>query len=210
MKSRINAIMLVILMACGSRIYGQYTRTDIFTVPELTWFGLDFSMVRLIGPDGFTDPKAIKEIYFMDMNNLVRLEPDKYDLKKAFHKEKVGIDLNVVKERNLLPEMDQIIVPAGTVYYLEDRNISDIIKEYTPEATEGIGVVFIMESLNKPEEKGYMWVTFFDMASKEVLFAQKMVGVAGGFGWRNYWARTFYNVLKEIGKTRFEAWSQQE
>jgi len=166
-------------------------------------------MVRLIGPDGFTDPRAIKEIYFMDMNNLIRLEPEKYDLKKVFYKNQVPIDLSVIKVRNQLPDVEEMVVASGTVYNMEEKTIRDMVKAYVPETQTGVGVVFIMESFNKEEEKGHIWVTFFDIATREVLLMDKMSGAAGGFGWRNYWARTYYNVLKEIEKTRYRVWSEK-
>lgn len=209
MKTRFYLIGMLVILAFSQNSFGQATRADIFEIPEITWFGLDFSKIRLIGPDGFTDPKAIKEIYFTDMNNLIRIEPDKYDLKKAFRKESVPIDLNVVKARNELPDAEAMVVAAGTVYIFEEETIRQMVRDYKPENQSGIGVVFIMESFNKEEEKGHMWVTFFDIATREVLLMDRMSGAAGGFGWRNYWARTYYNVLKEIEKTRYKAWSEK-
>ena len=209
MKTRIIFIMLLAAFAFSQNSRSQSTRSDIFDAPEITWFGLDFSMVRLIGPDGFTDPRAIKEIYFMDMNNLIRLEPEKYDLKKVFYKNQVPIDLSVIKVRNQLPDVEEMVVASGTVYNLEEKTIRDMVKAYVPETQTGVGVVFIMESFNKEEEKGHIWVTFFDIATREVLLMDKMSGAAGGFGWRNYWARTYYNVLKEIEKTRYRVWSEK-
>lgn len=200
---------MLVVFAFNQSSRGQSTMADIFDAPEITWFGLDFSMIRLIGPDGFTDPKAIKEIYFMSLNDLIFLEPEKYNLEKAFYKNQVPIDLSVVIARNQLPDPEKIVVPFGTVYELEEETIHKMVGEYMPETQSGVGVVFIMESFNKAEEKGYMWVVFFDIATKKILLMDKMSGAAGGFGWRNYWARTFYNVLKEIEKSRYRIWSKK-
>jgi hypothetical protein len=63
-----------------------------------------------------------------------------------------------------------------------------------------------MEKFVKLEEAGYMWVVFFDLSNKNILLMENMTGKAGGFGWRNYWARSFYTVLKEIEKTRYNLW----
>jgi hypothetical protein len=102
-----------------------------------------------------------------------------------------------------------MVVPSGTIYHLEEETIFEIVNDYNPETQTGVGVVFIMESFNKEEEKGHMWVVFFDIPTKEVLLMEKMSGAAGGFGWRNYWARTYYNVLKEIEKTQYKAWLEK-
>ena len=167
-----------------------YSRPDIFTAKEITWFGLDFSKIKLIDPLGFTNPEDIKNNQFRALNYLVVNEPDKYDLKKFFNKEKVDIDLAVVKERNKLPDVDKLVLDAGAEYSLDEATVREMISAYKPEETEGIGLVFIMEKFDKGQETGFMWVTFFDIASKKVLLTEKMSGKAGGFGWRNYWAKT--------------------
>jgi hypothetical protein len=51
-----------------------------------------------------------------------------------------------------------------------------------------------------------MWVTFVDMKSKTVLLTKHMEGKAGGFGFRNYWAKSFLNVLKSI-KEDWRSWN---
>jgi len=45
-----------------------------------------------------------------------------------------------------------------------------------------------------------MWVTFVDMNKKTVLFTKRLTEKSGGFGFRNYWAKTFNNALKDIDK----------
>jgi hypothetical protein len=43
------------------------------------------------------------------------------------------------------------------------------------------------------------------MKSKSVLLTKPMEGKAGGFGFRNYWAKTFFNVVKDI-KGEWNGW----
>jgi hypothetical protein len=184
----------------------SYTRSDIFSSNEITWMGLDFSNIKLVGSEGFTDPYTIKNTHFRNINNLILNEPDKYDLKEFFSKQSVDVDLSVIRERNTLPDDEELVLEDGSVYFLDEPAVQEMISQYTPEASEGIAVVLIMESFNKKDERGYMWVTFFDIATKEVLLTDRMEGKAGGFGWRNYWAKTVYNVLKEIGKKQYDRW----
>ena len=66
-----------------------------------------------------------------------------------------------------------------------------------------------MESFNKPKRIGTMWVTFFDIASKTVLLTEKMSGKAGGAGFRNYWARAYYNVMDKIQKKEYLKWKKE-
>jgi hypothetical protein len=69
--------------------------------------------------------------------------------------------------------------------------------------------VFIVEGLNKPGAKGSMYVTFIDMATKKVLFSERMVGKAGGFGYKNYWAKSVFEVLEDIQKSKYKEWKNK-
>ncbi len=186
---------------------GQYTTADVFKVDNITWYGLDFSNIKLIGSAGFTDPYAIKNKFFNSWNNLIITETEKYNIAGFFHKSSVANDLSIVKERNKLPDPDELVI--NTDYSFGEDEVKKIISEYDITGKEGIGLVFIMESFNKTEERGYMWITFFNIETKEVLLSKKMNGKAGGFGIRNYWAKSFYNVMKSIGKKEWKAWKAQ-
>ncbi|NQT78208.1 MAG: hypothetical protein HQ565_10870 [Bacteroidetes bacterium] len=186
---------------------GQYTTTDVFKVDNITWYGLDFSNIKLIGSEGFTDPNAIKNQFFNSWNNLIISEPEKYNLAEVFSKSSVENDLSIVTERNTLPDPDKLVIEEN--YSFGEDEVKKIISEYDITGKEGIGLVFIMESFNKTKEQGYMWVSFFDIETKEVLLSKKMNGKVGGFGIRNYWAKSFYNVMKRIGKKEWKAWKAQ-
>ncbi len=94
-------------------------------------------------------------------------------------------------------------------YSFGEDVVKKIISEYDTEAANGIGLVFIVESFNKNDARGYVWVTFFDLSNKEVLFTEKLSGKAGGFGFRNYWAKSYYNVMAEIGKKKWKSWASK-
>ena len=187
-------LLFIVAFAFSFAAQSQYTKADVFKVSEITFYGLDFSNVRLVGSEGFTDPYAIKNQFFKSWNNLFIAEPDKYNLAEVFGKSNVTINLDIVTERNEMPDPGELVIDEP--YSFGEEVVSDIIAEYDT-GEEGIGLVFIIESFNKIDEMGYMWVTFFDMSTGEVLFAKHMAGDAGGFGLRNYWAKSYYNVMNE-------------
>ncbi|MBW6459751.1 MAG: hypothetical protein K0B08_04185 [Bacteroidales bacterium] len=205
-----KSLLIIALLAVGlcSQMNGQYARSDIFSYPEITWFGLDFTHIKLIGPEGFTNPAQIQDIYFREINNLFKYEPDKYDLRKTFSKKVVNIDLEMMHARNRDIDPYQLVLESGAVYNFDKETVAELIADYDLEDMEGIGLVFVMESFNKDQDMGYMWVTFFDVGTREIILTDKMRGKAGGFGWRNYWAKSVYNVLLEIQKTRYKTWSR--
>ncbi len=177
----------------------QYTTADISKIDKITWYGLDFSNVKLIGSIGFTNPESIQSHYFDTWNGLILSEPDKYNLTKYFHKDLVEHYLSVVTVRNTLPIPEELVIE--TEYSFGTEKVKQIIAEYDSGEREGIGLVFIIEKLNKYKEEANIWVTFFDIKTKEVLLTEYLEGKAGGFGFRNYWAKTYYNVMKSAYKS---------
>ena len=202
-------LILLAVLTCTFSFHGhsQYTTADVFKVDEITFYGLDFSNIKLIGSDGFTDPWDIKNRLFNSWNSLFRNEPDKYNLKEFFYKSSVKLNLDVVKERNQIPDPEELV--TDQTYSFGKDIVEKVISDYEIPEEEGIGLVFVMESFDKNQKKGFMWVTFFDLASKKVLFTEKMSGKAQGFGIRNYYANTYYTVMKEIGKNSWKKWADK-
>lgn len=171
---------------------------------SIVWFGLDFSKAQLIGSEGFTDPVDIKERFFDRWNRLIIDEADKYNFRKTFQKESLEYDLSVVEERNKMPEADDLVINAE--YSFSQEEAESIVKQYrSSEFAEGLGLVFVIESFNKPEQIGTMWVTFFDIATHEIILIEKYTGEPGGFGLRNYWARSVYEVIEKLEKN-YKTW----
>jgi len=186
-------------LALSFQINAQRNTSEIFEVNEITWYGLDFSNVRLIGTIGFKNPEKIKSYYFEVWNSLILDESKKYKLDKFFKKESVKHYLDIVTDRNNLPNVDELV--TETEYSFSDKKVEQIISDYDSGDKEGIGLVFIIESLNKYSEKAFIWVTFFDIHSKRVLLTERLDGKAGGYGFRNYWAGAFYKVMKSAYKS---------
>jgi len=176
----------------------------IFNSKECTWFGLDFSQSRMIGSEGFQDPYQIKNHFFDSWNQLVVAEADKYNIGRAFLKDNVNYYLDAVEKRNELPNMDDLVI--NSEYTIPEEQVSVMIREYDMGDVTGLGIVFIVEAFDKLSETGRFWVTMFDAGTKEVLLTQKLTGKAGGFGIRNYWAKSYYNVLKDIEKDQYKKW----
>ncbi len=201
-------ILIFICLVFSSQVLQSQETGDIFTSKEAVWYGLDFSKIRLIGTEGFSDVAKIEDVYFSSWNNLIINEPAKYNLQLMFHKDTVLFDLSVVEKRNKLPEVDELVVNNDT-YSLDKNTIAKIIKKYNTKEKQGLGIVFIIESFDKPKKLGIMWVTFFDIASKTVLLTERLNGKADGIGFKNYWARTYYNVMVKIHKTEYQKWKKE-
>lgn len=209
MKNRflLAIILTAVFVVHLSAQKGPFGHPRIPDASSIVWFGLDFSEAKLIGSEGFTDPVDIKTRFFDKWNRLIIDEADKYNFRSAFQKENLVYDLSVVEERNKLPEADELVI--NTEYSLSRGAAEAIVKQYkSTEFTEGLGLVFVIESFNKLEQEGTMWVTFFDIATQEIILMEHYTGDAGGFGLRNYWARSVYEVIEKLEKN-YKTWKKK-
>lgn len=191
-------ILLVSTFAFAHLSAQSFGTPEIKQASTLIWYGLDFSQAKLIGSEGFTNPYDVKDRFFQSWNQLMIDEADKYNFRKAFRTQ-VEYDLAIVEERNKQPEVKDLVI--NSEYYLEKEQIPAIVREYAGDKyPEGVGLVFIVESFNKISSTGHVWVTVFDIASKEVLLTRRYSGEARGFGLRNYWAGSLYKIIQQLEK----------
>jgi hypothetical protein len=185
--------------------------SEVFQTKSATWFGLDYSEAYFVGTDGFTNPEDIKDRIFDAWNLLVKNEYDKYDVGKYFRKENVDFSLENVNTRNAKIDINaRITNDESKVQHLDEEKVQEIVDAYNFDAGQsGLGIVFIVECYSKTAVTGYYYVTLFDIESKKVLITERLKGKAGGFGFRNYWARTYYDVMKFIDKTMYKSWAKK-
>ncbi|MDQ1265057.1 MAG: hypothetical protein QG635_207 [Bacteroidota bacterium] len=190
------AIIVLLLVIAVSGSYSQSGR-QIIDAPAITWLGLDYSHVKFFG-ESIDNPVEVKQKYFKSWNDLILNEQKKYNLQECLRKSTIKYDLTVVTKGN--DKANPAELTTMETYSISNETVESIIKGYELAGKTGMGLVFIMECMNKPDKSGSMLVVFFDMESKNIIFVRRMSGKPGGIGFRNYWASTYYNVLKDIGK----------
>ncbi len=209
-------IVLLIGLMNYSSVFAQSAK-DIFEKREIVFLGLDFSQARFIGSGEFHDHYEIKNKYIPAWNNLMLEEKDKYDVKKFFRMDDVEYEFDVVRALHDDIDVEEKVINSD--HELSEEDIQKAVKEYNFNADNvdidhEIGLVFIAEYFKKFEDDdkidpvGSYWVTFFDTDSKKVLLTERMKGEPGGFGFRNYWARTYYNVM-ESAKKKVKEWDRE-
>lgn len=172
---------------------------DVFDSKEpITWLGLDFSALKLIKDDEVITDKEIQSKYFPGWNELILKEPKKFDIAKATGRGQVENDITAVESVNENAKADFITDDSKAFEHLDDAKIKAMAKKYNLKGKAGIGLVFIVESMDKSRKEASVWVTFIDMKTKEVLLSKPVIGESGGFGFRNYWAGSFNKVLKAM------------
>lgn len=200
-----KAVLIVTLFFVSFLTFSQ-SKSSIFKADEIVWFGLDFSNAKMIGSEGFKSPYDVQNKFFNSWNQLILMEPEKYDLRKTFKKQDIIYDLSVVEKRNANVKAGELIINKD--YSFGPEVVSKIVKTYKTDQKKGIGLVFIVESFNKLRENGTVYVTFFDLGTKKVLLTEKVSGAAGGIGLRNYYGKALFNILKET-EGHYNRWEKQ-
>ena len=182
----------------------------VYTSTKATWFGIDFSKAAFAGDfsefkdAGGKSGAQIRDKYFPGWNDLIKNESEKYDLKKAYGKEEVTYDLTVVRQRNKAVDADKLMVDDISQNTLTKADVEKIVSHYKSDKT-GLGILYVVQSFDKPAERATIWVTFFDIATRKVLSTEQYEGKAGGFGIRNYWAKSILHVLDDSGDAYHKA-----
>jgi hypothetical protein len=205
-------LSLVLLISTFS-VQGQNI-SDLFSKSDtkIYWLGIDFSHVKLIGDftqfaeAGSVGAVTIKNKYFSGWNDLILNESKKYDIVGMFRKPNIYFQTNGISTINSNSETESMEADTEPNYKKED--IQSFIKSYDFGAKDGIGLLFVAESLNKRTESGKYHFVAINLTNNEILLHDVFVGKAGGFGLRNYWARSYYEVINEIRDQKYKAWKK--
>ncbi len=203
---RTPLLTLAAVIAFGTSLQAQTMADALNERCKLTWIGLDFSEAKLVSTVDFAEVERDPNFMIVKWNNLIEQERDKFDLGKALGVKGVMNNTSLIRAANEGITADDILSrEAGT---LAKSKVPDMVKDYKFEG-EGVGVVFIVSTYNKPELMAEYYVTFFNMATKEVLHSERVLGKPQGFGIRNFWAGSVNDALKQIEKEYAKTWRSQ-
>lgn len=199
--------VLSMLILCGLSVAAKAQTLKEFFSNEstpLTYLGVDFSLARVQGESATANDMRDK---FEAINNVIVNEAKKYDIADAFNRSSVKNDLTAINKKNAAVNTESIKTEnSADMSRLKPEDIARAVKSYDLSGHKGIGLVFIMEGMSKPEKEGYVYATLIDMSTKKVLHTERMREKAQGFGFRNYWAYTIYKALEGIDKHEYKTW----
>ncbi|HEX9512909.1 MAG TPA: hypothetical protein VF939_20605 [Puia sp.] len=179
------------------------TKEDVLNgSADITWLGLDFSQVKFIGPaTQFKDAGEISNEQFREYtaswNQLFISEQKKYNVAEMVHRPEVKYALDVTNKANSSIKKDFFGNNPNDFKTLDEKKIGDLVKNYDFQGKTGAGLLFFVEGMSKGLQEAGAWVTLVDMKSKKVISTTYKTGKAGGFGFRNYWAKSWFNIIKE-------------
>jgi hypothetical protein len=207
-KNMKNCIAILICLLNACIINNAQTVNDIFSAsdPKITMCGVDFTHVKILGEN---DALTIRNVYFSAINTLLMTEQEKYNFRTALKKGYVEYNMDEVYTHNMNRNIENMLVFSNNIPPMPFDTIKQIIKSYKFPDKTGVGLMIIMESMDKPGGISTMDVVFFNMATKDILLSEKMSGVVGGFGFRNFYARSIYNVINEIRDVKYDQWKKK-
>ncbi len=203
-------IVCLLLSFTAVLSYGQSKR-DVFNPgTQITWLGVDFSQAKFIGDrerlGSHSDVLRLME----SINHLVINEPDKYNIAKAIGRDRIEKNIEVTLDHNASLDPAELLSNDSRDYSrLRESDIDAIITSYDFSGLSGIGMMFNVEAFSKLDESASVWVTFIDLGSGKVLITQNLKGKPKGFGLRNFWGGSLYNIIEAIRKKEFQMWKSR-
>lgn len=185
---------LALAVICFSAA-AQKKSSPLAGLGSMTFYGIDFSKGRVYG--AADEPEKLRKA-FGDINMLFIMEPEKYDVAKFVGKPMNDIRIDAVTNMNDTIPLDSIktVVKGHTI---GDSAIVQTVKDLCIVSyNHGMGLVMIMETLDKPAELGTFVFVLFDIDTRNVISHWKLSGEPGGFGLRNYWAHSVYEALEKV------------
>ena len=197
----------VLLFGISNTSFSQ-TLKEVFNDNEspLTCLGIDFSKARFLDIGNADD---IRNRLYGSINELIVLEPKKFDLKGAFRNSNINHDFNAVSKNNIKVNQNEIISTNSSDFdRFQESDIASMVKALDLSGKDGVGLLFVMEAMRKIDKKGdaAIWVTLVDMKTKKVLMTERIISKAAGIGFRNYRASTIKEVIEDINKKKYKEW----
>lgn len=186
-------MVIVVYSSCSKAITKE--RNQVISEQAVVWLGIDYSLVRF---SYITEDPQTLIGSLQDINNVVTNEVKKYDIKKYFKKSSVAYDLSIVSQNNSRIDAGKLIINSS--YTITKDEVKKLVSTYNTNGRTGMGLVFIAENMSKASAVGSFYVCFIDLSTKEIIDSAKIEGKASGFGFRNYWARPVFEVMRSWSK----------
>ncbi len=170
---------------------------DVVNADRIVWVGVAYTQTRYIATTDFNDVEQVVHHFPNSWNGLV-VDELVDDMEKGL-KKPIALDVGHMAAFNAQSTTDQVIREDGGLAdsHLGPDAVAAVVKSYQLDQTQGVGLTLVVDRLVKSEEAGCSWLTFFDLASRDVLYTDRVCADAGGFGFRNYWFRPVKTVLRE-------------
>jgi len=142
----------------------------------LVWYGWDFSNLKVCDRNayGYMVKDEYIPIWFDKMHRMAPVRK----VRREIGKPNFQSDLKSIQD--LYKSINGSDFETTANFSIPIDSLKLIVKGYDLPQKNGIGFVIVVESMNKPERYVSGYLTFFDLATRELLWATKMKGEPGG------------------------------
>jgi hypothetical protein len=207
-----NKTLFVTCLLALSIASRAQTLKDFFAneAAPTTFLGIDFSQARLINDPG-GNPSGMVDKVFPSINDLMIKEAKKYDVGSAFRHKTMDHDFTGVTKDNAAINADALRSGnTADATRLKEADIKALVGHLDMGGKKGIGILFVVEGMDKTDKKVTAWVAIINMDTHTVLFTERVDGKTGnGFGERNFWASGIKSCIDDVDSPRYKQWKKR-
>lgn len=178
----------------GAKIYGDRVN-EVYFREDIVFYGYDFTYLKLSNAKKMGQSFDLIQNYFNAWNTQFNKDYGFAKLKKCMGKPSMLMGNQVFQNYNKRDFYN--FVDLGN-YCISFEDLQKIVNSYVINETQGIGMVINLVNFNKNREFSMAWVTFFDIKTREIMFAVLTTGEAGGAGMVGHWANGVEKAVLEI------------
>lgn len=153
---------------------------------EIIYYGVDFSKCKISDAKWLGKTAIMKNIQIPEWIAILNKKYELSWITGNLRSGKISSDLNAIQM--LCKDIKESELVSFATYSFPIDSVNSFVKSYKLTQTNGAGLVLIIENLNQPERYITGYWTFFDIETREVLYATKMKGLPGSkYGYSQYW-----------------------
>jgi len=178
----------------GAKIFGNRAN-EVFFRQDLVYYGYDMTYARLSNPKKMGESMILIQKYFNDFGQELEKNVGYSEFKKWMRKSSMLLGNSVFS--NYYKRDFNKFVEYGN-YCISFNDLQKIIESYVIRESQGIGMVINVVNFNKDREFSMQYITFFDIKTREILYALLTTGEAGGGGFVGHWAKGVEDGVRAI------------
>jgi len=199
---------LFLLMAFAISAYSQ---DQVFKTDKMTFYGLDFTKVRIdenSGVTAFYEPATFQDKYIPAINELLIDEMKRYDVGRSYSKTQVDYDFEIANDRNYEFDIYKAYVEEEQIPTLEKDVVKEAVSHYKNKDKKGLGLLYVVDNINHERNIITIQVVFFNENTGETYLIKRARGEMKGFSIRNYYAGGIRQIIKDTEKTYNKRWKK--
>jgi hypothetical protein len=201
-----KTLLILAVVLLSYKISGQfvYTYTNILNneiydiesiknAKSITYYGLDFSLVKFIKPQNANEDQELRKYLGAWLAFYQKEIPPKYCLFKWLKFDKYYFNASSVQVRidSVPKEWVGIAAPEVSI-----EDVKEAIQGYNLGKDNGIGFVIHPVEFNNIDEEAKCFFTFFDIPTRKVLWISETKGRIGGWGVTQWYGLAMVDCTK--------------